>query len=254
MKTAPLILISPGIDKSGVEFQDASLSLSGNYPRAIQAAGGLPWVLPCLPEAEFIAEAVRRCDGVLLTGGGDLLPELYAADPLPPELGKTVGGCAPERDLFELLLIEEVFRQHKPLLGICRGHQLLNVALGGTLVVDIPSQVSGALDHCRMDLKDQLVHGITIADGSELAAAVGGTHLGVNSSHHQGVEKVAKPLRANAVSTDGMIEGLELAPDARHYLPYLLTVQFHPERLFGRHEKHGAIFRTFTQACRRAGR
>lgn len=254
MKTAPLILIAPGIDKTGIEFKDASLSLSGNYPRAIQAAGGLPWVLPCLPEPEFIAEAVRRCDGVLLTGGDDLQPELYMSDPLPPALGKTVAGCAPERDLFELLLLEEVFRQRKPLLGICRGQQLLNVALGGTLVVDIPSQVSGALNHCRMDLKDQLVHGITIADGSELAAAVGGTHLGVNSSHHQGVEKIAKPLRANAVSTDGMIEGLELAPDARQYLPFLLTVQFHPERLYARHEKHAALFKTFTQACRRAGR
>lgn len=257
MKTAntpPLILISASTDKSGVEFKDASLSLSLNYPRAIVAAGGVPSVLPCLAERDFIAQAVRQCQGVLLTGGDDLQPALYTKGALSAALQRTVETSAPERDLFELLLIDEVFRQRKPLLGICRGHQMLNVALGGTLVVDIASQVAGALNHCRMDLKDQPVHDIAIAPGSELACAVGDTVLTVNSSHHQAVEEIAKPLRANAVSTDGIVEGLELAADARHFLPFLLTVQFHPERLFARYERHAVLFNTFTEACRRQGR
>jgi putative glutamine amidotransferase len=251
--TPPLILISASTDRSGVEFKDASLSLSLNYPRAIQAAGGVPCLLPCLAEPDFIAQAVRQCQGVLLAGGDDIQPSLYTEGPLAPALQQTVETSAPERDLFELLLLDEIFRQRKPLLGICRGHQILNVALGGTLVVDIPSQVPGALNHNRMDLKDQPVHEIAIAAGSELACAVGNTALTVNSSHHQAVEKIAKPLRANAVSTDGMVEGLELAPDARHFLPFLLTVQFHPERLFARYERHAALFKTFTEACRRQG-
>jgi putative glutamine amidotransferase len=250
MKDAPVILISASTDKSGVEFKDASLSLSQNYPRAIQDAGGIPWVLPCLPERGYLSEAVRRCDGVLLTGGDDLQPGLYTEGQLAPALQKTIATAAPERDLFELLLVAEVFRHHKPLLAICRGHQLLNVALGGTLVVDIPLEITGALNHSRLDLKDKIVHEVAIENGSELAAIVGEMPMEVNSSHHQAVKEIAKPLRANAVSTDGIVEGLELAPEARHFLPFLLAVQFHPERLDARHQRHRAIFEAFTRACR----
>ena len=104
MKSNPIIAISGSTDKHGVEFKDASLSLSLNYPRAVLAGGGVPQILPCLPEREFVAEAVRNCDGVLLTGGDDVQPELYTKDSLPPELQKTISAAAPERDLFELML------------------------------------------------------------------------------------------------------------------------------------------------------
>src|SRR5436190_13201144 len=145
MKKPPLILISPNIEKKGDEFGDMSISLAETYQRALMSAGGLPVALAGTVSREVIAECVNRCDGVLLTGGEDIDPRLYA-NGLPPRVRRTVnvtpdGG---QRDLRELLVIDEVFRQHKPLLAICRGHQVLNVALGGTLVVDIPTQLKSA--------------------------------------------------------------------------------------------------------------
>ncbi len=254
MKPAPLILISGSTDKHGVELGDFSLSLSLHYPLAIKAAGGIPWLLPCIPCADFIAEAVRRADGVLLTGGDDVQPAVYGREKLSPKLAKTVHAAAPERDLFELLLIDEVLRQCKPLLAICRGLQLLNVALGGTLVVDIVSEVRGASNHSWLKQKNEVVHDVKLQIGSVLAQLAGAALLGVNSTHHQAVAKIAKPLRATAVSIDGIIEGLELEPTAGQLLPFLLGVQFHPERLFARHAGHLGILRGFTSACSRKWR
>jgi putative glutamine amidotransferase len=185
---------------------------------------------------------------VLLTGGDDVDPKLYRKN-VPPSLAKTVHAADAERDVFELMLVDEVFRRKKPLLAICRGQQVLNVALGGTLVVDIASEVPNALNHSRTDKKDKIVHDTKVDAGSLLAKATGTKSLGVNSSHHQAVEKVAKPLRISAVSIDGIVEGLELKAANRHFLPFLLAVQFHPERLFARHNEHLKIFKTFIDAC-----
>jgi putative glutamine amidotransferase len=251
MKSHPLILISGSTEARGIEFADRSLSLSLNYSLAIHAAGGSPWVLPCLPDREYLGDAVRRCAGVLLTGGDDVEPSLYTPR-IPVHLQETVTTADPARDLFELMLIDEIFRQRKPLLAICRGQQILNVALGGTLLVDIERQRPTAMNHARMDLKNRIVHDVDVQSGSLLAQAVRKTRFGVNSSHHQAVEKVAKPLRAIAASKDGIVEGLELGPAGRHLLPYLLAVQFHPERLFARHEEHLRLFISFTRACRRS--
>jgi putative glutamine amidotransferase len=152
------------------------------------------------------------------------------------------------------MLIDEVFRQRKPLLTICRGHQILNVALGGTLIVDIPTQIPNAINHSRTDLKNKVVHEAELKAGSKLAEIIGKARLGVNSTHHQAVGKMAKPLRANAVSMDGIIEGMEFAPGACSMLPWLMSVQFHPERLFPQYAEHLAIFRDFVQACVRVRR
>src|SRR5439155_18638898 len=103
----------------------------------------------------------RRCDGVMLTGGDDVQPKLYA-NRIPPKLRRTVGAADPARDLSELGLIRELFRQRKPLLAICRGQQMLSVALGGALIVDIARQVPGALDHSRLDRKDKIVHKVAL--------------------------------------------------------------------------------------------
>jgi putative glutamine amidotransferase len=250
MKHPPAILISAGTDRKGAEFADSSLSLSFNYTRAIKAGGGLPWVLPTDPDPALVAEGVRRSDGVLLTGGDDVQPSLYTKR-LPSRIARTVHPAGPERDAFELLLIREVLRQRKPLLAICRGHQILNVALGGTLFADIPQQVPRALNHSRTDRKDKVVHSVTVAPGSVMARIAGKPRLGVNSSHHQAVAALAKALRATAVSEDGIVEGLELTPASARMLPFLLAVQFHPERLFARHAEHLALFKTFVRACAR---
>ncbi len=248
LKKAPLILVSPGIESKGEELGDVSICLSEAYLGALLAAGGLPLTLPGVPSREMLAECVRRCDGVLLTGGDDVNPKLYAGR-LSPRLQQTVAAGPPERDLRELILIDEVFRRRKPLFGICRGHQLINVALGGTLLVDIATQVPGALNHRRIDQKFEVVHEARLTGGSLLARMAGKEKLGVNSTHHQAVGRVAKPLRVTARSEDGIVEGMELKREEAGLLPYLLTVQFHPERLASRHPEHQAFFNDFVRAC-----
>jgi putative glutamine amidotransferase len=246
----PLILVSPNVERRGSEFGDLSVSVSNAYQQALVQAGALPMILPATASPEIVTECVRRADGVLLTGGEDVEPRLYTRR-LPPRTRRTVtvtpdGG---QRDLRELLVIKALFDLSKPLLAICRGHQMLNVALGGTLVADIRAEVPGAANHQRLDRKDQVVHQVRLTAGCFLAKIVGKQTLGVNSTHHQAVGRVAGPLQVTAVSPDGVIEGLELRPGATCGLPWLVSVQFHPERLARRYAEHGAVFRAFTQAC-----
>ena len=246
----PLILVSPSIEKRGVEFHDLSVSLSVKYENAVLQAGGIPVTGPATTERRVLAEVMRRVQGVVLTGGDDINPDLYTKS-LPRAVRKTVGR-APDggrRDLCELLLIDETFRQRKPMLAICRGHQLLNVALGGVLVADIRRQVPGALNHQRLDKADELVHEVALTTGSLLARITGKRTLGVNSSHHQAVLEPAGPLRAVARARDGVVEAMELKSDSPQPMPFLLSVQFHPERLTGRHAEHRAIFSRFVRAC-----
>jgi len=250
MTKAPLILISADVAATGVEFGDRSLSLSENYTATLLNSGALPFAMPPSTYRGVIADCVARCDGVLLTGGEDVNPDFYSPR-LPRALRETVcltpdGGA---RDLRELLLVDEVFRQRKPLLAICRGHQVLNVALGGTLLVDIPRQRPGALRHRQMDHKAKKVHDVHLTADSLLAKITGRRTLGVNSTHHQAVNQPAGVLTVVARSADGVAEALELKTDARRRLPFLLSVQFHPERLAGRYAEHRKIFDAFSRAC-----
>jgi putative glutamine amidotransferase len=252
MSQPPLILVSPDIEQKGKEFGDLSSSLSANYERALMAAGGLPMTMPTSTSQAVLAECVRRCDGVLLTGGDDVDPRLYV-NGLPAGVRRTVSVTADggQRDLREMLVIDEAFRRQKPLLAICRGHQVLNVALGGTLIADIPSQVKGALNHRQMDKRSQPVHKVQLTPGSLLRTIAGRTTLDVNSTHHQAVGRVAPALTVSARSVDGVIEGLELKVFSARGLPFLLSVQFHPERLADRYAEHRAVFDAFVQACTR---
>jgi putative glutamine amidotransferase len=202
MQTSPLIMVTPSTDEKGAEFYDYSLSLSQTYLDAITMAGGLPAVLPCAPSPKFVAEYVRRCDGVMITGGDDIQPELYYPD-VPPELRKTVGRNDPVRDLLEVLVVKEAFAQQKPLLAICRGHQILNIALGGTLFVDIPSQVKSDINHSRLKHKDRVVHEVQLEPDSLILRIFGRDTIEVNSSHHQAVYKTAAPLRVTGRAPDG---------------------------------------------------
>jgi putative glutamine amidotransferase len=245
-----LILVTPSIEKRGVEFHDLSVSLSVKYENAILQAGGIPIITPITTDRALLAETLRRVDGVMLTGGDDINPDLYTKN-LPRAVRKTVeqtpdGGG---RDLLELVLIGEIFRQRKPFLAICRGHQLLNIALGGRLIADIRRQVPGALNHQRMDKAGELVHEAALTAGSLLAKMIGKQVLGVNSSHHQAVVEPAEPLMAVARTRDGIVEAMELKPHAARLMPFLLSVQFHPERLTERHAGHRVIFNRFIQAC-----
>ncbi len=198
----------------------------------------------------MVREAVAACDGVLFTGGEDISPKLYGGT-LTEALQKTLVPAEPQRDLMELMLLEETCARKKPLLAICRGHQLLNVAFGGTLFVDIASQRPDSLNHSRLDLKNKIVHEARLAPDSQMHRIFQSDTIGVNSSHHQAIKRLAKPFRATAKSSDGIIEAIELKPGEQGLFPYLSSVQFHPERLYARHPEFVTFFRDFVDACRR---
>jgi len=254
----PLILVTPSSEKKGVEFQDTSSSLSFRYEEAILKAGGLPMVAPMTTDRDVLAEAVRRADGVMLTGGDDINPDLYVKK-LPHKVRKTV-MMPPDngaRDLRELILIDEIFEQRKPLLAICRGFQMVNVAFGREMVVDIPSQLPGARKHTGRDKAGEaLTHEVPLTAGSLLSKITGKRTLRVNSSHHQGILEPAGPFAAVARTEDGIVEAMELRPEVSNgspRLPFFLGVQFHPERLVNKHAEHLAIFSRFVEACARNG-
>ena len=249
MKNAPTILIATSNEQRGFEFRDRSTSLSHCYTRVTLAAGGIPTLAPVIAEKKAIAEMVRRADGVLLTGGDDLQPDLYDSD-LPIKIKAKAVGIDPQRDVFEFLLIEQTLKQRKPLLAICRGPQVLNVALGGGLVTDIPAERPGALAHHRRSKVHQLVHTAELAKGSLIRKIYGKAKLRINSAHHQAVGELAPMLRATAWTKDGIIEAIELNAVEANGAPFLLGVQFHPERVYEKHPEHLKIFRAFTKACR----
>ena len=249
MKGPPLILISPSTRRRGAEGGDSAIDLADSYSKAIVAAGGLPWIMPCEPDPQLVAECVRRSQGILLTGGDDVQTSLYSST-VPAAVKETIGPHDPRRDLQDILLVDEAFRQRKPLLAICRGQQILNVALGGTLLMDIRKQVPGAFNHARTDKRFEIVHEVTLTPGSNLAKITGSDQLGVNSSHHQAIDRLAGPLQVTARSSDGIIEAVELKAGEAGALPYLIAVQYHPERLFDRHTQCLQLFRSFAHACR----
>ena len=209
MKKPPLILVSPGIEAKGCEFGDLSISLSVAYVDAVAYAGGVPIVMPSVVSRDLIAECARRADGVMLTGGDDINPALYS-NRLPLSVRRTVGQTPDRgrRDLRELLLIDEVFRQRKPLLAICRGHQLLNVAFGGVLWADLASQVKGALNHRRDDKKDKIAHEVHLTEDALLVKITGSRKLGVNSTHHQAEARVGNIFKVTVTHFPGLLRGL----------------------------------------------
>jgi putative glutamine amidotransferase len=248
MKRRPLILVTPTTQLAGAELADPSISVSEEYLRALIAAGGTPLVMSCTADRAYVASVVAACDGVLLTGGEDIAPALHSPD-APAGLRAKVKRTEPDRDRVELLLIREIFRQRRPLFAICRGHQMLNVVFGGTLLLDIPSQRPGPIRHRQMDRKAEPVHEVQVIRGSLLARLLGRTRIGVNSTHHQAVDRVAASFVVTARSEDGIVEAMELGPEAATRLPWCLSVQFHPERLGGCDPGFPRLFRAFVKAC-----
>ncbi len=245
----PLILVTPSTAPAGVEMGDPSTSVSSRYLQSVLDAGGLPLSLPLTTDRTVLADAVAQCDGVLFTGGDDIDPRLYWPD-APAVLLATCDLAEAGRDEMELALLAEVFARRKPLLAVCRGHQLVNIFLGGTLYVDLPTQAPGPFAHNRMDVRNEVAHAVTLPPDSGYAAITGTTALGVNSTHHQAIHQLAAPLRAVALAPDGVIEATEFRPEERGRLPWFQSVQFHPERLAA--PEHARLFRAFVEACQKA--
>ncbi len=219
-------------------------ALGQRYISAIRAAGGLPFLIPGDTPPEEAPALLAALDGLLLTGGGDIAPQRYGGEPHP-----AVYGLRPSRDALEIALVREAITRGKPFLGICRGVQVLNVALGGTLYEDLPSQYPHALRHRSDDKteREMLAHGVRLAAGSRLARLFGTEHLEVNSLHHQGVRDVASGLQATAWADDGLVEALEVPGH-----PFGLAVQWHPEWLYQKYPQHAAIFRALVEAAQEA--
>ena len=248
----PLILVTPSTQVTGAELMDHSISVGSRYLAAVLEAGGLPVALPLTTDPELLRAYLEQAAGVLLTGGDDIAPAIHRPE-VSPALQKTCLCAEPARDLMELTLLDELFRMPRPLLAICRGHQLVNVALGGTLYVDLPTERPGRINHSQIDLKYEPVHSVEIRPGSAMRSMYGCDRLEVNTTHHQAIHRLAEPLAGTLSADDGVIEGTELKPDQAALLPWFRSVQFHPERLYDKLPAHALLFQAFVEAARKFG-
>ena len=213
--------------------------LRQTYTQAVVGAGGVPILLPPVEDDAAIEAMVGLVDGLLFPGGLDVEPARYTDAPRHP---KVVADEA--LDALELRVAALAVERGIPTLGICRGQQLLNVALGGTLVQDVPDEL-GVQHPQSGPRRDTLVHRVELEAGSRLAEALGATDVPVNSHHHQAVKALGRGLRAVGWSPDdGVVEAIE---SVEH--PWLLGVQFHPEDLVADHESSRRLFEAFVQAC-----
>ncbi|MEP6572029.1 MAG: gamma-glutamyl-gamma-aminobutyrate hydrolase family protein [Gemmatimonadota bacterium] len=190
------------------------------YVKAVVRAGGIPLILSPLLDSRNIALALEGIAGLVLTGGEDVDPVTYKAAASP-----RLGTVDPRRDALEFAALDAALGLGLPVLGICRGIQVINIRLGGTLWQDLPSEFSGAINHDPRGARAERTHAIRVAPGSLLADALGTTGFSANSFHHQGIQNLAPGLVASAWAEDGLIEGVERSRE----LPWLVAVQWHPE-------------------------
>ena len=234
----PVICITPS-HNTGTD----DLSLRPTYVRAVSSAGGLPVVMTLEAESEDLDQLVSLCDGFLFSGGPDPHPFLFGE-----ETQLHCGNVSVTRDRLELALLKKAMAARKPILGICRGIQLINVALGGDIYQDISSQTSSRFPIAHQQPFAYTVpsHHAKVTKDSLLSAVIGGQQeLEVNSMHHQACRQAAPCLTASAYAPDGLIEALEM-PD----YPYLLGVQWHPEYLWQTDKGAANIFKSFIEACK----
>ncbi|MCJ7548760.1 MAG: gamma-glutamyl-gamma-aminobutyrate hydrolase family protein [Anaerolineae bacterium] len=217
-------------------------SVGITYTRAIQQAGGTPLIIPPLTQSDDWPGLLAHLDGLLLSGGEDIAPSHYGQ-----ELEPWTGRVDEERDCAELGLLRAWLPLGKPLLAICRGHQVLNIALGGTLLQDIATRLPDALDHAYTPARpmERDVHTVDLVEGSRLAHILGGTHFAVNSAHHQAVTEPGRGVSIVARAPDGIIEATEIAEH-----PFCISVQWHPEAMLKTSDTMRPLFAAFADAAR----
>lgn len=215
------------------------------YVRVLTVNGAVPLLIPLLKDdVETLRQIYDRLDGVFLTGGVDVDPSQYREE-RHPKCGKT----DPDRDWTELMLVRWALADRKPVLGVCRGIQVINVAAGGTLFQDIPFQLPQAIKHDYFPTpggynRNDLVHGVLVTENSRLSRIMGVGRVQVNSMHHQGIKDLAPGLVATAVAPDGVIEGVETADGH-----FLVGVQWHPEELADDAPEMQQLFTAFLRAA-----
>ena len=228
-----------------LELETGRFYLGREYSEAVEASGGLPILIPLIPDESYIAGVVRGLDGILLPGcDTDVDPSYYSEDPHP-----ALGNVIPEKDQTDLLVLAEAERLNLPVLAICYGIQVLNVSRGGTLIQDIPSQVDNYIKHQQGRPAARNSHAIRIEDESLLSAMADSGEVGsdvkVNSHHHQSIRETGTNLRPIAWANDGVVEGIQdVRPDR-----FVLGVQWHPELSWSTDRISRAVFDTFIASC-----
>ena len=226
-----------GIVPSGMD--ERKVSINQDYLEGILRAGGTPVLFPITDDAERMAALLDQVDGLMLPGGEDLDPAIYGETKLP-----CCGEIVPRRDAMEIPLCREALKRGMPILAICKGLQVLNCALGGSLYQDLEEQFGKDLRHPRYEVPRESVHDVEVQAGTLLASIVEAGRMGVNSRHHQGIKKLGEGLRINATAPDGLIEGVEV--EGRNFA---LGVQWHPESLCDHDERQQKIFDAFVKNC-----
>jgi putative glutamine amidotransferase len=238
MSPAPLIGVTMSMTTDKVPER---AYVNAAYLHAVQHAGGVPVLLPPQLSAVSFERLVRGLDALLLTGGGDIDPAVFGEAPHP-----SVYEVAPARDTLELSAVRIALERRLPVLAICRGVQLLNVALGGTLHQDVGSDPGTPLQHGQQEPRHQPTHAVHVKAGSRLAETLGADELEVNSMHHQAVKALGAGLVAVAWSPDQIVEGIELTDSSR----LVLGVQWHPEEMVSRSEPARRLFAALVESAR----
>jgi putative glutamine amidotransferase len=241
-KGMPVIGISTIDDHDAAGIHAPRFSLNQSYAKAVEAAGGIPILIPQIEEASALRRIYDMLDGIMLPGGLDIHPKYYGQEP-HPALDPTDLGL----DFVETSILPWALEDDMPVLGICRGEQVVNVVMGGTLIQDIYTQYPTTIDHresFKRRIRDFLAHDIAIDPESRLRALAGEDRIWVNTSHHQAVDKVAPGLVATAWSPDGIVEAVE-APNHR----FLMAVQCHPEEMWRKHAWARRLFKSFVDTA-----
>jgi len=210
------------------------------YVHAVESAGGVPILIPLFKDLSLLDTLLPRLDGLLLSGGVDMQPGLFGEEPHP------LADVPDEKlDEIEMTLAAWALQEDIPTLGVCRGMQLLNVALGGTLYQDIDDLCPDSLRHCRREMpRDYLAHRVDVLAGSRMEQVLGTSSFLVNSLHHQAVKQPGKGVVISGCSEDGIAELMEV-PGCR----FMLAVQFHPEEIYTKEVHCARLFSAFVQAC-----
>lgn len=213
-KQLPLIGVSASHTSSG------GSSVSGTYIQAILKAGGRPVIIPVMTDGKILRDIVKTLDGLVMIGGEDFNPLYYNEKPIPD-----MNDIDSARDIYDLVLLKLATDRNVPVLGICRGEQAMNVAFGGTLYQDIPTQHKNkSVKHMQSEPREQGTHTVSIVKDSELYKILGTAEVSTNTYHHQGVKKVAPGFRAVAFTADGIVEAIEAYPNRS-----IMGIQWHPE-------------------------
>ena len=231
----PVIGVTPLFDRA----RDSYWMLPG-YFLALEQAGAAPVMLPLTDDEGLLKRLVDALDGFLMAGGPDVDPAYYGAEELP-----SVNEICPERDAMEMTLLRLLWDADKPVFGICRGLQMMNVLRGGTLYQDIPTERPSDVEHRMKAPYDRTVHTVTVLKETPLCRLFGADTVGVNSSHHQAIRTLAPGFVPMAIAPDGLTEAI-YSPEKRFWW----AVQWHPERLWSKDESNRKLFAAFVNAAR----